>query len=112
MGVVVNLVIYSPYCNARADAIVNARVADRAFLEPVRVAGCGACHSHGPLGYQEWVPRDRAGRSENMIRGCSSEVDDTYDSENDNAQGPRARVSPASQDQKEIAVAVLKNVLY
>ena len=47
-----------------------------------------------------------------MIRACSSEVDDTDDSENDNAQGPRARASPAGQDQEEEAGAVLKNVLY
>jgi len=45
-----------------------------------------------------------------MIRACSSEVDDTDDSENDNAQG--SRVSPAGQDQEEEAGAVLKNVLY
>ena len=47
-----------------------------------------------------------------MIRAYSSEVDDTDDSENDNAQGPRARTSPAGQDQEEEAGAVLKNVLY
>jgi len=47
-----------------------------------------------------------------MIQAYSSEVDDTNDSENDNAQGPRARASPAGQDQEEKAAAVLKNVLY
>jgi len=47
-----------------------------------------------------------------MIRACSSEVEDTDDSEKDNAQGPRARASQASQDQEERTGAVLKNVLY
>jgi len=47
-----------------------------------------------------------------MIRACSSEVDDTEDSENDNAQGPRPRASPAGQDQEEEAATVLKSVLY
>jgi len=47
-----------------------------------------------------------------MVPAYSSEVDDTDDSENDNAQGPRARASPAGQDQEEEAGAVLKNVLY
>src|SRR6266699_6460172 len=111
MGVVVNLVIYSPNCNARAYAIVNARVADRAFLEPVGVAACSACHSHGALRYQKRLPGDRSFESWNMIRGHSSEVDYSDDSENDNAQGPRARASPADQDQEEKAGAVLKNVL-
>src|SRR5438477_109802 len=58
MGVVVDLVIYSPYCNARAYAIVNARVADRAFLEPVWVAARSACHSHGALRYQKRLSRN------------------------------------------------------
>jgi len=47
-----------------------------------------------------------------MIQACSSEVDDTDHSENDNAQGLRARASQASQDQEEEAGAALKNVLY
>lgn len=47
-----------------------------------------------------------------MTRACSSEVDDADDSEDNNAQGPRARVSPAGQDQEGEAGAVLKNVLY
>jgi hypothetical protein len=47
-----------------------------------------------------------------MTRACSCEVHDADDSENDNAQGPRARASPAAQDQDEKAGAVLKNVLY
>jgi hypothetical protein len=47
-----------------------------------------------------------------MIRACSSEVDYTDDSENDNAQGPRVRVSPTGQDQEGEVGAVLKNVLY
>src|SRR5438309_10817774 len=47
-----------------------------------------------------------------MIQASSSEVDDTDHSENDNAQGPRARPSQASQDQEEEAGAALKNVLY
>ena len=47
-----------------------------------------------------------------MIQTCPSEVDDTDHSENDNAQGLRARASQASQDQEEEAGAALKNVLY
>jgi hypothetical protein len=47
-----------------------------------------------------------------VTQACSSEVDDADDSENNNAQGSRPRVSPAGQDQEEKADAVLKNVLY
>ena len=47
-----------------------------------------------------------------MTRACSSKVDDADDSENYNAHGPRARVSPAGQGQEGETGAVLKNVLY
>src|SRR5437870_13896467 len=112
MGVVVNLVIYGPYHNARAYTIVYARVADPAFLEPVGVAARSARPSHGALRYQKRLRRNGSIRSGIMVPACSPEVDDTDDSENDNAQGRRARASPAGQDQEEEAGAVLKNVLY
>ena len=47
-----------------------------------------------------------------MTRTYSSEVDDAEGGENNNAQGPRSRVSPEGQDQEGDAGAVLKNVLY
>jgi hypothetical protein len=43
---------------------------------------------------------------------ASSQVDDTDHCENNNAQRPRARPSPAGQDPDEERSAVLKNLLY
>jgi hypothetical protein len=43
---------------------------------------------------------------------ASSEVDDTDRGENNNAEGPRARPSPAGQDPDDERSAVLKNLLY
>jgi len=40
-----------------------------------------------------------------MTKAGSSVVDDADDSENNNAQGPRARASPAGQDNNEKAGA-------
>src|SRR5437879_9846106 len=112
MCVVGDFVVYCSYHHACADTVVGALVANSALLEPQRVAGTCTRDSHRTFGNPERLSRDRPISSWNETPDRSSKVDDTDHGENDNAQSPRGRISPASQDQEEEAGAVLKNVLY
>ena len=112
MCVVVDFVVYRSYHHACADTVVGALVANSALLEPQRVADRCTGNSHGTFRYPERLSRDRPISSWNETPARSSKVDDTDHGENDNAQSPRGRISPAGQDQEEKAAAVLKNVLY
>jgi hypothetical protein len=63
------------------------------------------------LGYETRLARDESIMYLHLIRDSSSKREDRDDEEN-NAQGPRPRASPASQDPEEEAGAVLKNPVY
>ena len=112
MCVVVDFVVYRSYHHACADTVVGALVANSALLEPQRVAGTCTRDSHRTFGNPERLSRDRPISSWNVTPARSTKVDDTDHGENDNAQSPRGRISPAGQDQEEKVATVLKNVLY
>jgi len=112
MCVVVDFVVYRSYHHACADTVVGALVANSALLEPQRVADRCTRNSHGTFRCPKRLSRDSPVSIWSVTPARSSKVDDTHHGENDNAQGPRVRVSPESQDPDEQAGAVLKNVLY